>query len=58
MFLLSSKLTFQKKSFWNTIRVSNGLNLDQDRCLSADEKSNRWQQKIKFCHAGAGYIKF
>ena len=36
MLLLSSadfflKLTFSKKTFRNTIRVSNGLDLDQDR---------------------------
>ena len=26
-----SKLPFSKKSFWNTIRVSNGLDPDQDQ---------------------------
>ena len=26
-----SKLTFPKNSFWNTIRVSNGLDTDQDQ---------------------------
>ena len=41
MFLLSaglfSKLTFSKKSFMNTIRVSNGLDPDQDRhCVGPD----------------------
>ena len=58
MFLLSSahflKLTFSKKSFRNTIRVSNGLDPNQDRwnvspdldqnCLqrlSADDNSRR-----------------
>ena len=52
--LAFSKLTFSKFSFRNTIRVSNGLELDQDRCsvgpdlgpnrlqrLSADNKSDR-----------------
>ena len=32
MLLTFSKLTFSKKSFGNTIRVSNGLDPDQDRC--------------------------
>ena len=53
MFLLSSKLTFSKKEkkIRNTIRVSNGLDPDQDRhsdlgknCLQrllADDKSRR-----------------
>ena len=49
-----SKLTFSNESFWNTTRVSNGLDPDQDRpyvgpdldpnCLqrlSADEKRRR-----------------
>ena len=32
----SSKLTFLKNSFRNTIRVSNGLDPDQDRSVGPD----------------------
>ena len=55
------KINFSKKKFRNIIRVSNGLDPDQDRhsvgpdlgpnCLqrlSADDKSSRWQGKIYY----------
>ena len=59
-----SKVTFQKKYFRNTIRVSNSLDPDQDRhvhvvcpdldpnCaqkLSADDKSSRKETKSYAC---------
>ena len=53
MLLLSSadffsKLHFSKNSFRNTIRVSNGLDPDQDRCsVSPDLGPNGYQQTTK-----------
>ena len=35
-----SKLTFSKKSFRNTIRMSNGLDLDQDRRSADDNRKH------------------
>ena len=50
MFLLSpkrfSKVTFSKKSFRNTVRVSNSLETDQDQpCVGPDLDPN-WLQRF------------
>ena len=52
MLLLSSvnfffKINFSKNSLRNTIRISNGLDLDQDRCSVGPELgSNCLQRKV------------
>ena len=62
---------FHKKSFRNSIRVSNGLDTDQDRhnvgpdlgpnclqMLSVDDKSRRWQGKSRWLEIFAGILRF
>ena len=41
-----SKLIFKKKSFKNTIRVSNGLDLDQDRHFVGPDLGPNFLQRL------------